>query len=154
MIKSILMNEDKTALIRNSLIKLEKKMSGIKKIDKLVNKKIDRKFHLDLNELTPSELDFEMGRRAASLRENADPRIYLNLKPGRKKIVKVFMIIPFFLRMIFIKPVSIIRDFIFFNNAMIVRMRKTDSRISDLENRINTLIDKTKTDVFSDHPDD
>ena len=49
---------------------------------------------MDLNELTPSEIDFEMGRRAASLRENADPRVYLNLKPGRKKLVKMFMIVP------------------------------------------------------------
>ena len=154
MIKSILMNEEKTTLIRNSLIKLEKKRAGIKKIDKLVNKKIDRKFHLDLNELTSSELDFEMGRRAASLRENADPRIYLNLKPGRNKIVKVFMIFPFFLRMIFVKPVSIIRDFIFFNNAMIVRMRKTDSRITDLENRINTSLDNTKMNIIADRKSD
>ncbi len=149
MIKSILMNEEKSALIRRTLTNLEKKRSGIKKIDKLVNKKIDRKFHLDLNELTPSELDFEMGRRARNLRENADPRIYLNLKPGRKKIVKVFMLIPFFLRMIFVKPVSLIRDFIFFNNAMIVRMRKTDSRLSDLENRINTSIGDKEMDAIS-----
>ena len=112
-----------------------------KKIEKLVNRKIDRKYHLDLNELTPSEIDFEMGRRAASLRENADPRVYLNLKPGRNKFVKILMIIPFFFRMIFLKPVSIIRDFIFYNNAMLVRMRKTDERLSLMENKLNTAVD-------------
>jgi len=150
MIKSLLMSGDKITLIRDTLASLEKKRDRIKKIDKLVNRKIDRKFHLDLNELTPSEIDFEMGRRAASLRENADPRVYINLKPGRNKIVKILMIFPFFLRLIFLKPVSIIRDFIFFNNAMLIRMRKADERISLVENRLNTEMDSGITDTGGD----
>ncbi|MCK5004941.1 MAG: hypothetical protein KAS21_07625, partial [Candidatus Aminicenantes bacterium] len=128
---------------------LEKKKSGIRQIHKLVNRKIDRKFHLDLNELTPSELDFEMGRRAANLRENADPRIYMNLKPGRNKLIKILMLFPFLIRMIFVKPISIIRDFIFFNNAMIVRMRKTDLRLSELEEKLSSVIDKEMYEEYS-----
>ena len=143
------MNEEKTALIRDILTGLEKKKSGIKQIHKLVNRKIDRKFHLDLNELTPSELDFEMGRRAANLRENADPRIYMNLKPGRNKLIKILMLFPFLIRMIFVKPISIIRDFIFFNNAMIVRMRKTDLRLSELEEKLSSVIDKEMYEEYS-----
>ncbi len=130
------MNEEKATFIRNTLEALEEKRSGIKNIEKLAGKKIDRKFHLDLNDLTPSELDFEMGRRVSNLRENADPRVYLNLKPGRSRIKKIFMMIPFFFRIIFLKPVAIIRDFIFFNNAMIVRMRNSEARITELENKI------------------
>ena len=149
MIEFILMNEEKIALIRDILTGLEKKKSGIRQIHKLVNRKIDRKFHLDLNELTPSELDFEMGRRAANLRENADPRIYMNLKPGRNKLIKILMLFPFLIRMIFVKPVSIIRDFIFFNNAMIVRMRKTDLRLSELEEKLSSVIDKEMYEEYS-----
>ncbi len=140
------MNEEKISLVRDTLNNLEKKKSGIKKIHKLVNKKIDRKFHLDINDLTPSELDFEMGRRAANLRENADPRVYMNLKPGRNKLVKILMLFPFAIRMIFVKPISIIRDFIFFNNAMIVRMRKTDTRLSELEEKLSSSLDETGSD--------
>lgn len=150
MIEFILMNEEKTALIRDNLTTLVKKRSGIKKIHKLVNRKIDRKFHLDLNELTPSELDFEMGRRVANLRENADPRIYMNLKPRRNKLIKILMLFPFLIRMIFVKPVSIIRDFIFFNNAMIVRMRKTDLRLSDLEEKLSSVMDIEMYEEYSD----
>ena len=149
MIEFILMNEEKIALIRDILTGLEKKKSGIRQIHKLVNRKIDRKFHLDLNELTPSELDFEMGRRAANLRENADPRIYMNLKPGRNKLIKILMLFPFLIRMIFVKPISIIRDFIFFNNAMIVRMRKTDLRLSELEEKLSSVIDKEMYEEYS-----
>jgi len=144
------MNEEQAALIRITRTDLEKKRSKEKKIRNLVNRKIDRKFHLDLNELTPSELDFEMGRRAANLRENADPRIYLNMKAGQNKILKIIWIIPFFLRMIFVKPVSIIRDFIFFNNAMIVRMRKTDLQISELEHKLSSALDEADSDLLSD----
>ncbi len=144
------MNEENAALIRDTLNNLEKKRSGIKKIHKLVNRKIDRKFHLDINELTPSELDFEMGRRAANLRENADPRVYMNLKPGRNKLVKILMLFPFAIRMIFVKPVSIIRDFIFFNNAMIVRMRKTDTRLSELEEKLSSSLDETGRDLIKE----
>ena len=151
MLEFILMNKEKAALIHDTLEDLERKISGIKKIPKLVNKKIDRKFHLDLNDLTPSELDFEMGRRVSSLRENADPRIYINLKPGRNKLVKIFMLLPFFLRMIFVKPVSIIRDFIFFNNAMIVRMRKTDSRLTELEDKICTSLDENRSKILTEN---
>lgn len=151
MLEFVLMNEEKAILIHNALKDLERERSGIKKITKLVNKKIDRKFHLDLNDLTPSELDFEMGRRAASLRENADPRVYINLKPGRNKLVKALMIFPFILRMIFVKPVSIIRDFIFFNNTMLVRMRKTDSRLTELEDKLSSSLDEDKINVQTEH---
>jgi len=140
------MNGDKTKRIRDTLASLEKKRKRIQKIEKLVNRKIDRKFHLDLNELTPSEIDFEMGRRAASLRENADPRVYLNKIPGRNKMVKILMIFPFFLRLIFVKPVSIVRDFMFFNNALLVRMRNADERLSRMENRLNTALDASTAD--------
>ena len=149
MLEFILMNKEKAALIHDTLEDLERKRSGIKKIPKLVNKKIDRKFHLDLNDLTPSEIDFEMGRRVSSLKENADPRIYINLKPGRNKLVKIFMLLPFFLRMIFVKPVSIIRDFIFFNNAMIVRMRKTDSRLTELEDKLSSSLDENRSRILT-----
>lgn len=151
MLEFILMNKEKAALIHDTLEDLERKISGIKKIPKLVNKKIDRKFHLDLNDLTPSELDFEMGRRVSSLRENADPRIYINLKPGRNKLVKIFMLLPFFLRMIFVKPVSIIRDFIFFNNAMIVRMRKTDARLTELEDKLSSSLDENRSRILTEN---
>ena len=135
------MDREKTDLIRNALAVVERKRRKIKNIDKLVNRKIDRKFHLDLNELTPQELDFEMGRRAASLKENADPRVWINMKAGGNKAIKVLLLPVFFLRMVFLKPVSIIRDFIFYNNAMLVRMRKTDERLSRLENRLDASID-------------
>ena len=149
MLEFILMNKEKAALIHDALEGLKKKRSGIKKIPKLVNRNIDRKFHLDLNDLTPSEIDFEMGRRVSSLKENADPRIYINLKPGRNKLVKIFMLLPFFLRMIFVKPVSIIRDFIFFNNAMIVRMRKTDSRLTELEDKLSSSLDENRSRILT-----
>ncbi len=144
------MSEEKDTLIRDTLIKFEKKRQGIKKIHKLVNRKIDRKFHLDINDLTPTEIDFEMGRRAANLRENADPRVYINLKPGRNKLVKILMLFPFMLRMIFLKPVSIVRDFIFFNNAMMVRMRKTDLRLRELEEKLNSSPDYNESTLSTD----
>jgi len=138
------MNKEKTILIHNKLTALEKKMSGVKCISTMINRKIDRKFHLNLNDLTPSELDFEMGRRVANLRENADPRVYMNLKPDRSKITKAIMLFPFLLRMIFVKPVGIIRDFIFFNNAMIVRLKKIDSRLTELENKLTSVANSSK----------
>ncbi len=134
------MNKEKAALIHKKIIELEKKISGIKKISGMVKGNIDRKFHLNIDELTPSELDFEMGRRVLNLRGNIDPRNYINLKNGRGKITKIIMLLPFLLRMIFIKPVSIIRDLIFLGNAMMVRMRKTDSRLSELENKLSSTI--------------
>jgi len=142
------MNAEKITLIRDSLAILEKKRSGIKKIDKLVNKKIDRKFHLDLNELTSSELDFEMSRRAASLRENADPRIWINMKSGGNKVLKLLLLPIFFIRLVFLKPVSIIRDFIFYNNAVLIRLKKTDQRLAELETKASSSIDTDSTDHF------
>jgi len=147
MIEFILMNEEYTALIHDTLTNLESKRSEIKKIHKLVNRKIDRKFHLDLNELTPSELDFEMGRRANSLRENADPRIWINMKSGGSKALKLLLFPIFLIRMVFLKPLSIVRDFMFYNNAMFVRMRKTDSRLSELEEKLISSLDETGNDL-------
>ena len=140
------MSLEKITLIRNYLLVLEKKRSGIKNIDKLVNKRIDRKFHLDLNDLTPSELDFEMSRRAASLKENADPRIWINMKSGGNKVLKLVLFPVFIIRMVFLKPVSIIRDFIFYNNAVLVRLKKTDLRLAELESKAISSIDTTGTD--------
>lgn len=154
MLEFVLMNKEKAVLIHDTLEDLKRKRSGIKKIPKLVNRNIDRKFHLDLNDLTPSELDFEMGRRISSLRENADPRVYINLRPGRNKLVKIFMLLPFCLRMIFVKPVSIIRDFIFFNNAMIVRMRKTDSRLTELEDKLRSSLDENRSRILTENNSD
>ena len=141
-LKSVLMNEKKIALIRDTLRNLEKKKSRIKKIHKLVNRKIDRKFHLDLNELTPSEIDFEMGRRVNNLRENADPRVWINMKSGGNKVLKLILFPIFLIRMIFLKSFSILRDFIFYNNAMLVRLRKTDLRLSELEEKLSSVLDK------------
>lgn len=147
------MNEEKAALINNSLKNLLRKRSSVKRVDKLINKKIDRKFHLDLNELTPSELDFEMGRRANNLRENADPRIWVNMKSGGNRVLKLLLIPVFLIRMIFLKPFSILRDFIFYNNAMLVRLRKTDSRLTELEDMLSSSLDEAGNDLNLEEKD-
>ncbi len=83
-----------------------------------------------------------MGRRVNNLRENADPRVWINMKSGGNKVLKLILFPIFLIRMIFLKSFSILRDFIFYNNAMLVRLRKTDLRLSELEEKLSSVLDK------------
>ncbi len=141
MLKFISMNDERILIINVIKENLRKKKEKTKGIPKLINKNIDRKFHLELNELTPTELDFEMNKRAANIRENIDPRVYLNSKKTKNKFVKIMLIFPFLFRLIFIKPVTIFRDLIFFFNALIIRLRNTDLRLKEIEQKLNSISD-------------
>jgi len=131
-------SQDLTEAIK---LKLEKDLINIKNMQKITGKKIDRRFDLDLNELTISELDFEMSKRAASIKEQLDPRIYTNRNAGGNKILKILLFIPFFFKLVFKGSIRIMKDFFFFNNALLIRMRKNDDKIEELEEKISAIED-------------
>lgn len=144
-----LMNDE----IRNIIESRKKELLSLSEnsndLEKIVGKKIDRIFNIDLNDLSPTEIDFEMGKRAARLKEELDPRVYVNRKPGRSRVTKILLIFPFILSLIFKKPFFILKDFIFFNNALLVRLRKADKRIEILEEEISKT--KDESNMISDN---
>ncbi|MEN8153999.1 MAG: hypothetical protein ABFR75_08235 [Acidobacteriota bacterium] len=142
-----LMNAEIRNIIERKREELLQKQEKTKKFSKIAGEKIDRKFSIDLNDLTPTEIDFEMGKRASRIKEELDPRIYVNRKPGRSKVTKIFLIFPFFFSLIFKKPLYILKDFIFFNNALLVRLRMADKRIETLEEEVNVIKDENGTGI-------
>lgn len=125
-------------------LKLQKELQDTKDFKKITGKNIDRDFKIDLNDLTISELDFEMRKRASSIRDQFNPGVYLNRKAGRNKLQKICLLIPFLFHFIFKGSVGILKDFMFFNNAMLIRMKKNDEKFSELEEKIAALKDETE----------
>ncbi len=123
--------------------RLQNKLFKEKNINKIAGGKIDRDIHVDLNELTLSELDFEMSKRAASIKRRLDPRVYFAEKKINSKLIKVILLLPFSFRLLFKNLFLIIRDFMFFNNTLIIRQRKGEEEMSKMRETISELTDNS-----------
>ncbi len=129
--------------------KFQKELFKTKDMHKITLKNIDREFTVDLNELSISELDFEMAKRASSIKEMLDPGKYVNGKPGRNRILKIMLLFPFLFRLVFKGTPRIIKDFMSYNNILAIRIRKTDERITELEENISSIKDLSVTESLN-----
>lgn len=67
-----LMNDEIIKIIEIKKKELLSLADNTKGLTRITGKKIDRVFNINLNDLSPTEIDFEMGKRAARLKEELD----------------------------------------------------------------------------------
>lgn len=117
--------------------RLRDKLEKSGNIEKHAGGKIDRNIPVDLDDLSLSELDFEMSKKASSIKEQLDPRIYFAKKGINSGFIKIIFLFPFAVRFLFKGIFIILRDFLKFNNALIIRMRKGEEEILKLREKIS-----------------
>lgn len=132
------MNPDIKKEITETREALEKKMEKIKNIEKLVKKEIDREYPLDFEELSDIELENEMGKRVVYLNENLNIINKINRKTGNK-LIKILLLLPYALHFVITKPISIMKNYLQLNHILLIRLRRIDERLGQMEVRLNDL---------------
>lgn len=117
---------------------LEQKLDRVKDISELVGKDIDREYPLDFNELSESELDTEMAKRVVYLNENLNIINRINQKTCNK-IVKLLLLIPYSIQLVFVKPLGLMKNYLQLNHIQLVRMKRMADRLDGIEARLNDL---------------
>lgn len=127
-----------------------KKITHQSTIEKILQKRIDRDFPLNIPQLSETELDYEIYKKTRDLNENL---FYIKLKYNEcfarnkllsfilfnNKIVK-FLFFPFYI--LFFVPPRIgvfFESFIILNQIIPYRQKKYNRKIRDLESQINNL---------------
>ena len=115
---------------------LEKKLDRVKDISELVGKEIDREYPLDFNELSETELDTEMAKRVVYLNENLNIINKINRKTGNK-IFKLFLLIPYSIQLLLVKPMGLMKNYLQLNHILLIRMKRMADRLNGIEARLN-----------------
>ena len=127
-----------------------KKTAHQSSIEKILQKKIDRDFPLNIPQLSETELDYEIYKRTRDLNENLfyiklkfnecfEINKLLSFKLFNNKIVKFFFF-PFYI--LFFVPTRIgvfFESFIILNQIIPYRQKKYNQKIRALEDQINNL---------------
>ncbi len=132
------MNEKIKKEIIKAREELEKKKNKMNDISGLINKKIDREYPLDFNELSETELDMEMGKRVIFLNESLNIVNRINQKTDNK-IIKILLFIPYSLHLIVTKPVAILKNYLQLNHILLVRLKQMNERLDQMEDRLKDL---------------
>lgn len=141
-----------STLKETSLLKdhIYKKIDNLPTIEKILNKKIDRDFPLNIPQLSETELDYEIFKRTRDLNENLFSIKYkyielfenskvLSLKLFNNKIIK-FLFYPLFILFFISRRIGVFfESFIILNHIIPYRQKKYNLKIRDLEGQINNL---------------
>jgi len=135
LIKFKMDKEEIKEVLKKTRNELEKQRDKTKDISKLVKKKIDRDYPVDYNEFSDTELNDEMGRRIIRLNENLNILYRINQKT-RNKLLKILLIIPYLVHFVFTKPIIILKDYTAINHLLLIRMKRTNEKLTELETRL------------------
>ena len=115
--------------------KLEAKQDKARTITALIKEEIDRPFPLILEELSDTELDVEMAKRAYRINEALNLKQRINDKTGNK-LIKLLLAIPYLIHFLVTKPIHIIKDFSVFNHILFLRLRRIDRQVEQLRGHL------------------
>ncbi len=130
---------------------ISREKEGITCIKELVKDEIDRDFPIDLWELSPRELDQQMGSRLSFLNDDIDPRPDPGVITSHRKILGKPIV---FVKRIIMKLAKAYSDSILekqrrfneqsvvFHLASFVRFRHNEAKLKELEERIKDFEDK------------
>lgn len=122
---------------------IETRIKSEENLIRVAGPEIGRKVEIDITSLTESDLEMEMRKRAAAIREDMALIHQLNCFMKRtpllksrlfnNKLCKLF-VLPFFLPFHLLKRGRfMIKDYMFFNQAIIFRLDYMNRRLSELE---------------------
>jgi hypothetical protein len=137
-LNKIPMNEDIKQDIARVKEKLEKERDKVKDIRELIKREIDREYPLDFNELSETELDQEMGKRVIFLNENLNIINKINQKTGNK-LLKLLLFIPYSIQLMVTKPVTIMKNYLQLNHILLVRLKKMNERLDQIEDQLKDI---------------
>ncbi len=86
------MSETLEREIRRLKEEMSRKREAIQDIGRLINREIDRDFHIDLWELSDRELDQEMGDRLSRLNDDIDTRPSAEAITSHRQVVGKFIV--------------------------------------------------------------
>ena len=131
-----IMDEEIREEIARARKDLEQKLDRVKDISELVGKDIDREYPVDFNELSETELDTEMAKRVVYLNENLNIINKINRKTSNK-IFKLFLLIPYSIQLLLVKPMGLMKNYLQLNHILLVRMKRIADRLDGIEARLN-----------------
>lgn len=119
---------------------LEDQKEKIDKVEKLINKQIDRNFDINLWELSEKELDIEMGNRLSMLNEDIDIMRTQKITSHRKVLGLLIVPIKKLARKIFLPDVSpFFERQKLFNEGLVSYLLASFIRFKSMEQRLKKL---------------
>jgi len=137
---------------------LAQKRERIQQVERLVKDAIDRDFAIDLWQLSPRELDAEMGDRLTALNDSIDPRPTRDSITSHRRFLGKPIVLAKRLMMRLMQPAidTILEKQRLFNEravafhlATFIRLRQNEQTIKEIEDSISEL-DSRLQDVVND----
>ncbi len=127
---------------------IENRIESENNISRITGTGIDRNFELDITRLSEADLELEMRKRAAAIREDMALNHQLNCFMKRTPVLRTrlfnnklckLLVLPLFLPLHLLKRGKfILKDYMFFNQSIIFRLDYLNRRISQLEAAANS----------------
>ncbi len=124
------------------------KRESIRDIEQLVKRPIDREFELDLWQLSPRELDAEMGDRLSALNDSIDPRPTRDSITSHRRLLGKPIVMMKKMMMRLLQPAidtmlekqrQFNQQAVAFHLASFIRMRQNEQTIKELEETLAEL---------------